>query len=109
MMNQLEITSTEQFQEVIDSLEKSYNKLLDLFKSQQKNAEEINETDTWSGATAKVMYGKYKLLNSNYNHIEYSLDLYIKFLKKTLSDYNRLIEEINKNTDETAEALNVVS
>lgn len=109
MTNQMQITSETEFQEIINSLEKSYNNILSIFEMQKRNAENINETDTWTGATARVMYGKYKMLNNNYNHIEYSLDLYIKFLKKTLSDYKLLIEKMNANLDSSQQSLDVVS
>ena len=108
-MNQMQITDFEKFQEVINSLMVSYNKLLDIFHNQMKNVERINQTDVWSGQTAKVMYEKYRLLNGNYSHIEYSIDLYIKFLQKTLTDYKRLIEEMGKNLDEAQESLDVNS
>ena len=49
------------------------------------------------------------MLNDNYSHIEYSLELYIKFLKKSLEDYIRLNAEFTNNMEETAEALDVVS
>ena len=83
--------------------------MLRLNKSQIQEQNRINETDTWSGKTAKVMYEKYKMLNDNYSHIEYSLELYIKFLKKSLEDYIRLNAEFTNNMEETAEALDVVS
>ena len=89
MKNQVTITNTEEFKEVISSLEHSFNKIIEAGRNQIKNANRINETDTWSGKTAKVMYEKYKMLNDNYSHIEYSLELYIKFLKKSLEDYIR--------------------
>ena len=109
MTNQILITNSQQFQEVIDSLEQSYNKLKDLFANQKRNAEEINGTETWTGATAEVMYEKYKKLSENFSPIEYSLEIYIKFLKKTLEDYTLMDKEINKNIDDIAQALDVES
>lgn len=109
MMNKVVITDSAQFQEVINSLETSYNKLKDVFANQKKNAEEINSTDTWSGAAAGVMYNKYKLLTDNFSPIENSLEIYIKFLKKTLEDYTRLEQEITRNMEEMASNMDVVS
>ena len=108
-MNKIVITNSAQFQEVINNLEQSYGKIKDLFVNQKKNVEEINSTDTWTGATAEVMYGKYKLLTDNFEQIEYSLDLYIKFLKKTLEDYTLAEKVIDKNIDDLAQSLDVIS
>ena len=103
------ITDSAQFQEVINSLEESFKKIQDLFGNQRKNAEEINETDTWTGATAQAVYAKYIKLSENFGPILYSLDLYIKFLKKTLEDYTLAEKEINMNVDAVAQALDVIS
>lgn len=110
MMNEkIEITDTEQFEEVINSFEKSFHTIKDLFGNQKNNAEKINGTDVWTGATAEVMYKKYKLLSDNFGPIEYSLELYIKFLKKTLEDYKRITQEIERNIDDMAQSLDVES
>ena len=108
-MNKVIITDSIQFQEVINSLEESYNKIKDLFANQRKNAEEINGTDTWTGTASEVTYGKYKQLTENFEPIEYSLELYIKFLKKTLEDYTLAEKEINRNIDDIAQSLDVNS
>lgn len=108
-MNKVVITNSEEFEQIIMSLENSYNKIKDLFQNQKRNVEEINSTDTWTGATAEVVYNKYKLLTSNFNPIEYSLEIYIKFLRKTLEDYKRAEEEIDKNINDIQESFDVVS
>lgn len=108
-MNGIVITDSGRFEQVITSFEESFNKVKDIFANEKRNAEEINETDTWSGGAAKVMYDKYKKLSDNFQPIEYSLELYIKFLKKTLEDYRRIEEEINKNMEDFSESLNVNS
>ncbi len=109
MMNKVVITNSAEFEEVIQSLERSYGKIKDLFANERKNVEEINATDTWTGKSQKVVYDKYKLLNSNYGPIEYSLELYIKFLKKTLEDYKLMEREISRNIDEMEKSLDVNS
>ncbi len=105
----LVITDFVKFEEVIASLEESYKKVKDIFEKQNKNKEEINSTDTWSGYGAKAMYAKYHNLSTNFGPIDYSLQVYIKFLKKTLDDYKRMINEIDKNTNEIANSLDVNS
>lgn len=109
MNNGIVITDSNAFQEVIDSLEISLKNLIDISKSQEINAERINETDAWSGASAQAMYDKYIMLNKNYPEILYSINLFIKFLKKTLEDYRRLVEEQGKNIDAMASNLDVNS
>ena len=108
-MNQVTIKETEEFREIINIIEKSYHKIMDICDHQRKNAEEINETDTWTGEAARAMYEYYTILNSNYDHIEYSLDLYIQFMRKSLEDYIRLNEEFNRNIDDISESLDVNS
>ena len=109
MYKGIEITSPEAFQEVISSMETSYNNIKNIIDKEKKNVERINETDVWTGKAAETVYEKYKLLNSNYDQIDYSLDLYIKFLKKTLEDYLRLIEESGKNIEGMSTSLDVNS
>ncbi len=109
MKDQVVITNSAQFQEVINSLEESFKKIEELFGNQKRNAEEINGTDTWTGATAEAVYEKYMKLSENFGPILYSLDLYIKFLKKTLEDYTLAEQEIDKNIDGVAQALDVIS
>ena len=48
-------------------------------------------------------------MQKNYEPICYSLDLYIRFLKKTLSDYKPMDEAINKNAEEMTQQLDVNS
>ena len=108
-MNGIVITDSGQFEEVITSIEDSYNKLKDIFAKEKNNKEEINETDTWTGNASQAMYGKYVELTENFTPIEYSLSVYIKFLKKTLEDYKRVEQEISNNLEVVAEQLNVNS
>lgn len=103
------ITSPEEFQAVINALEESYENIKSIIDKEKKNVEKINKTNVWSGRTASVVYEKYLLLNSNYDQIDYSLDIYIKFLKKTLDDYTLLIKEQSKNIDAMAASLDVNS
>ena len=109
MNKNITITSVSDFQSVIDSLKASYSKIKEIIEKEKKNAVRINETEVWSGRAAKVIYEKYALLNSNYDQIDYSIDLYIKFLEKTLEDYMRIIEESSKNIEEMSSKLDVNS
>ena len=105
----IEIKNPAEIQKAIDELKDSLSVLNDIFSSETKNVERINDTPVWAGAASKAVYAKYKQLNANYSQISYSIDLYIKFLEKTLEDYNRLIKEQEKNIDAMAENLDVNS
>ncbi len=109
MKSSIVITDSAKFEEVIASLEESYKKIKEIFEKQKKNKEEINSTDIWSGYGAEVMYAKYQNLSTNFGPIDYSLQVYIKFLKKTLEDYTKLVEKIGKNTNEMENSLDVNS
>jgi len=103
----IDIKNPQAIQEVIAELKASQRVLSDAFKRQKVNAEKINETDTWSGDAAKAFYLKYRMLNNNYNEIEYSIDLYIKYLEKIMEDYRLAEEATGKNIDAMAEQLDV--
>lgn len=109
MNNGIVITSEAEYLEVVSELKASLKVLEDIFLRQKSNVEKINETNVWSGASSKALYSKYKLLNNNYDQISYSIDLYIKFLEKTLEDYKLLIKEQEKNIDAMESSLDVNS
>lgn len=103
----IEIKDPAELKQAINQLKTSLRVIQDISSNQNKNVERINKTKVWSGDASEALYFKYKQLNTNYIPIEYSIDLYIKFLEKTLEDYNRLIEEQGKNIDAMAENLDV--
>lgn len=105
----LQIKNFSEFEEVVRELTLSYEKMKDIFANQKANAEKVNETDIWTGEAQRAMYEKYNTLNGNYSPIEYSLDVYIKFLNKAKEDYRLMNEAIAKNADEFAESLDVNS
>lgn len=109
MQNSVVITDSSQFQEIINSLEASHSKIRDIIEKENKNVGLIDDTEIWTGACARSMHNKYKELNSNYPLIDSSLDIYIKFLKKTLEDYRRFEEEVSSNIDNMASNLDVNS
>ena len=82
MKSNIVITDSAKFEEIIASLEESYKKVKDIFDKQNKNKEEINSTDIWSGYGATTMYSKYNDLSKNFAPIEYSLEVYRKFKKR---------------------------
>ena len=108
-MNKIVITSSEEFEGVISSLEQSLARIRDIFDIEEKDYKKIDSTDTWTGASQKVISVKLQELSRNYEPICYSLDLYIRFLKKTLADYKAMNEAINRNAEEMAQQLDVNS
>ncbi len=109
MQDNIVIKDSGQFETIVNEIEKSYVRIKDIFSKEVKNAKEINGTDTWNGNGQVALYNKYVELIKNFSPIEYSLDLYIKFLRKTLEDYRRLEEELENNMQDFASELNVNS
>ena len=109
MTNSITITDSEKFNEVITSLEDSYNKLKEIKENEKTNKELINATDVWTSNAQNSMYNKFTELINIYEQVDYSIDIYIKFLKKTLEDYELLNEEISKNVDLVENELNINS
>ncbi len=107
MNDNLLITNESEFESVILSLEGSLKNIKDIFARERKNAQDIDGTDTWSGPAQVAFSNKYDQLMANFGPIEYSLELYIKFLKKTLEDYRLLIKAQEANLEEHAVELDV--
>lgn len=103
------LVDSAKFEEIINSLEKSYKRLQEISLNEKNNKEIINGTDVWTGTAQNAMYNKYNTLTDSFEKIDYSLDIYIKFLKKTLEDYKLAEQEIGKNIDQIANELNVNS
>ena len=103
----VEITSYEEFEDVIKSLQDVTNNIHDIFEHRRTCDEHLIDGSTMQGKTAERTYARCKELEENYGPIEYSLNLYINFLKKTLEDYKLLDQAIDKNAEEFAQALDV--
>ncbi len=103
----IEITSYEEFEDVINEFQKVANNIHDIFEHVKTNDEHLNDGSTMQGKAAERTYARCRELSENYEPIEYSLNLYINFLKKTLEDYKLMDEAIDKNAADFAEALDV--
>lgn len=108
-MNRVVITDFEQFDSCIKDFEASLNKIKDIFVNEKNTYEKINATDVWTSDTQSIVYDKCKSLSNNFEPIETSLQLYINFLKKTISDYRAFEENVNKQADSNEATLNVNS
>ena len=103
------ITSIEDFRNIISEFEASCNNIRNIIEKEKNNAEIINGTEAWTGKAAEALYQKYSLLNSNYDQIDYSLDIYTKFLWKTAQDYESLLREQESNINAMESSLDVNS
>ena len=108
-MNHIVIEDSNEFENIIAKFEDSYKIIKDTFDNEKKNIETINSTDVWSGDTQKVIYNKHTELQKNFTPIEEALELYIEFLKKTLSDYKAFEAKTNENITSNDQELDVNS
>ena len=74
MMNNITITDSEKFEEVINSLLDSYNKLKEIKDSEIRNKEKINRTDTWTSNAQKSMSNKFEELIESYAQIDLNIE-----------------------------------
>ena len=103
------ITSMTDFEAIIDEFENSCNVIRNIIDNEQKNCNKLTGTGVWQGKAADSIIEKYALLNSNYEQIDYSLQIYTGFLRKTAEDYKLLLEEQDKNIEAMANSLDVNS
>ena len=106
-MNRIEITDNAQFRAIIREMKESAKKISDIFDRETHDYEIINATDTWTGRSQEATYNQLKKLSLNYDPIRYSLALYIRFLEKTIDDYELIEKAINDNAEEFSEELNI--
>ena len=109
MNNRIFIANSDSFEASIKSFEESFKKICEIFENQDKNMEQINSTEVWTGIVQKSIYEKYIEMKNSYPVIEESLNTYIDFMKKVLTDYRRAENEIDRNAEINASELNVNS
>ena len=108
-MNHIIIEDSNEFENIIAKFEDSYKVVKDTFENERKNIESINSTDIWTSDTQRVIYNKHTELQNNFGPIEEALELYIEFLKKTLSDYKAFEAKTMENMSSNEQELNVNS
>ena len=106
-MKRTVISDSIKFEKIIQQFEDSLSNIKVLFQSEKSNIENINQTPIWNGPTQDVIYNKHIEYQKNFQTIEDALQIYIDFLKKTLSDYERLEATLNKNMEEATQELTV--
>jgi uncharacterized protein YukE len=108
-MNKVVITDSDKFEDIIQLFEHTIPKIKGHFDSERRNSQEINATATWTGASQRALYDKYKMLEANFNPIVETLELYTRFLKKTLEDYKMLEQQIKAKAEDFSDQLDVNS
>jgi hypothetical protein len=108
-MNKVIITDSNAFENVIQVFESTLPEFKRIFQSEKTITKEIDSTPTWTGEAQRALYGKYKELEANFAPIEESMEIYIKFLKKTIEDYKKLDQELSAKANEFSEQLDVNS
>ena len=63
----------------------------------------------YSNPFNSAFFSKYKALEANFNPIVESMEIYIRFLKKTIEDYKALDKELMQKAEEYNEQLKVNS
>ncbi len=110
MSNNIVITDSVKFKEIIDNFRNTTNKIDELFKKENDNLKSISgEIDTWRGDLQEATYKKYNELSSNYDTIIDSLNELAGFLDKSLELYENFENSTNVNINDLANELNVNS
>ena len=103
------ITDAQKFEEIINRMEATLQKLTDTFERDKVNTRRIDKTDVWTGKSQEALCEKHRELEKNYAPIERSIRIYIKFLKKVLADYIALDQRINSRAEQQSVELDVNS
>ncbi len=108
-MDNIVITNSNEFENVIREFEESFKNIKEIFENENQSMETINETKIWTGEIQKSVTAKYNELKNNYGQVEESLQTFINFMNKTLDDYRRLEQTVDTNVNDMASNLNVNS
>lgn len=109
MSNRIVITNSSEFEQVINVFESTLSDIKQSFENELKITATIDDTEIWKGDANKAFTHKYKELSKNYKVIEDSIEIYIKFLKKALQDYEEMDKKISTAAEKVTDRLNIVS
>ena len=99
---------SEDFQKMIESLEKKRNEVDEMFKDIDKNLKTFDgSSNVWKSVVQDQVYNKYKVMSQEYPKIIEQLDLYIKFLQTTLDNYEKEEKYIGSVVDNEKSNLEV--
>ncbi len=108
-MNDFEITSSEEFENIIRNIEIHCKNIESIFQNENKNMERINQTVAWSGPAQEATYNKYKELSDCYDTINTSLKTFVNILQSTVNKYKAVESAIQNNAEQNAVQLDVNS
>lgn len=108
-MGNIVITNSDEFEQIINNLERSFSRINDIFKDEKDRINIINKTDIWTSKVQETLYDKSLLLSKNYAPIEEATRIYIKFLRKTLDEYKAFEKTTNQSISQNLENLDVNS
>ena len=101
--------NTTELEKEINVFETSLNKIKEIFQNERKNLTHMNEETVWEGKTQQAIYNNQVAFQNNFEPIEEAIEIFVKFMKKSLDDYNRFEQETIKNQEANASNLNVNS
>lgn len=99
-MYKIEITDFAEFENIIEQVKNSLKNIKEIFEKDRQNFKQINATDIWTCETQKAIYEKCEELAKNYPLIENSIQYYIDFMTKVLSEYGQLDANLSKKVQE---------
>ncbi len=105
----IRINDSDKFESIVSNIENSKKEIERIFKETTNNIERTNNPEIWSGIAQEEFSNKYKLLSSNYEPINNSLDIYIRFMKQTIEDYKEFEEKTKSNIEKNNIELDVNS
>ncbi len=109
MRQEIVITDKQKFIEIVQRMEATLYKLSTTLERDMKNIRRIDSTEVWTGKSQAALCEKYSLLEKNFGPIQNSLSVYIRFLKKVLTDYVALEQRIDRRAEEQSAELDVNS
>ena len=109
MSNRIVITNSSEFEQVISVFESTLSDIKKSFENELKITAAIDDNEIWKGEANKAFTKKYGELAKNFQVIEDSIEVYIKFLKKALQDYEEMDKKISSAAEKVTDRLNIVS
>ena len=103
----INISSFEGFETVINNLTKSLNTIKDALGYEDNSSKRFEDKEIWDGKAGESISRKIKEYKECFPTMVESLETYIKFLRETLDNYKRAEETLNKSIESNAEELNV--
>lgn len=108
-MNRIEISDPVKFEEIINRLEAAVPSMRNTFQSQMKTQVDMSGNAVWKGKAQEALHEKHEMLSKNFEPAVEGVEIYIRFLRKTLEDYKALDKQLEAKAEESSNQLNVNS